>query len=313
MNAADRQLRGIACIVVAVCFFSLQDAAIKWLSGSYPLHEIILIRASVAALIIGFVIYLEGGRKILATTRPGLHLARGLLILGANSCFFLALAAMPLAEAMALFFVAPLFITALSALMLGEYVGPRRWFGVALGLVGVLIVLRPDPSEFRLVGLLSVGAAFCYAFMQMITRRLGVTDRASTMAFYVQITFIVASTTMGLTVGDGRFEPTDNPSLSFLLRAWVSPPSTDAVILGGIGILSAIGAYFMSQAYRLSEAAVVAPFEFVALLLAILWGYLFFAELPDRQAAFGMALIITSGLYVLYRQTKYRKASRNEP
>ena len=149
--------------------------------------------------------------------------------------------------------------------------------------------------------------------MQMITRRLGVTDRASTMAFYVQITFIVASTTMGLTVGDGRFEPTDNPSLSFLLRAWVSPPSTDAVILGGIGILSAIGAYFMSQAYRLSEAAVVAPFEFVALPLAILWGYLFFAELPDRQAAFGMALIITSGLYVLYRQTKYRKASRNEP
>ena len=314
MGGLNRQFRGIVYIAVAAALFSLQDAVIKWLSPNYPLHEIVLIRSVIASLIIGCVIYWEGGISILATSRPDLHLARALLILVANSCFFLAIAAMPLAEAMAIFFVAPLFITALSALLLREYVGFRQWLGVALGMIGVLIVLRPEPSEFSLVGLLSLVAAFAYACMQMVTRRLGKTDRASTMTFYVQVMFITASLLMGLTVGDGRFAPDDNPSLNFLLRAWILPSREDAILLFGAGILSAIGAYFMSQAYRISEASVLAPFEYVALPFSIFWGYWFWEELPDQQAMLGIGLILISGLYVFYRQAKYHRLSvRNDP
>lgn len=312
MRTFSQQVIGIGCIVVAVSFFSLQDATIKWLSGAYPLHEIIFIRAAVAAVLLIAVIKLEGGLQILRTSRPGLHLLRAGLILCANSCFFLALAAMPLAEAMALFFVAPLFITALSAMVLKERVGPRRWIGVSIGMLGVLIVLRPDATEFRLIGFLSLIAAFCYALMQMVTRRLGITDKASTMAFYVQLGFLAASALMGLSVGDGRFANGEHASLDFLLRAWVQPPAGDLWILVGVGVLSAIGAYFMSQAYRSSEAAIVAPFEYVALPFAVLWGYLFFQQLPGWQTVLGIALILSGGLYVLYRQTMVRKA-RNKP
>ena len=209
----------------------------------------------------------------------------------------------------AIFFVAPLFITALSAWLLREYVGFRRWLGVALGMIGVLIVLRPEPSEFRFVGLLSLIAAFAYACMHMITRRLGATDRASTMTFYVQIMFITASLLMGITVGDGRFAPDDNSSLNFLLRAWIFPSKEDVVLLLGVGVLSAIGAYFMSQAYRISEASVLAPFEYVALPFSVFWGYWFWEELPDQQATFGIGLILVSGLYVFYRQMKYQRLS----
>ena len=176
-------------------------------------------------------------------------------------------------------------------------------------MIGVLIVLRPEPSEFRFVGLLSLVAAFAYACMHMITRRLGATDRASTMTFYVQVMLITASLFMGITVGDGRFAPDDNSSLNFLLRAWSFPSREDVVLLLGVGVLSAIGAYFMSQAYRISEASVLAPFEYVALPFSVFWGYWFWEELPDQQATFGIGLILVSGLYVFYRQMKYHRLS----
>ena len=109
MSGLNRQFRGIVYIAVAAALYSLQDAVIKWLSPNYPLHEIVLIRSTIASLIIGCLIYWEGGISILATSRPGLHLARTLLVLVTNSCFYLAIAAMPLAEAIAIFFVAPPF------------------------------------------------------------------------------------------------------------------------------------------------------------------------------------------------------------
>ncbi|MEM7254381.1 MAG: DMT family transporter [Pseudomonadota bacterium] len=305
--SASHSFRGVFCIMVAVSCFSLQDATIKWLSGDYPLHEIVLIRALIAITLLSALIYWEGGLIVLRSRRPGLHIARALLIVIANSSFFLGLAAMPLAEAMAIFFIAPLLITALAAVVLNESVGPRRWLGVSIGLVGVLIVLRPTPDEFRVEGLLPLIAATAYALMQTITRRLGATDSASAMAFYVQVGLIVVSSTMGLSVGDGRFAPGTNPSLDFLLRGWIVPPLSDGWVLGGVGCLSAVGAYLMSQAYRLSEPSLVAPFEYVALPLSIMWGYVYWRELPDQTATLGIALILASGLYVLHRETVRRR------
>ena len=298
----ENRMLGIACVIGAVTIFVLQDSLIKWLSGDYALHEIVLVRAASAVCVTLFVMRLEGGIHLLRTRRLGLHLARAGLLIIANSAFFLALAAMTIAEAVSIFFVAPLLITALSALMLGEVVGPRRWASVCVGLAGVVVMLRPGEGALRLVALLPIVAAAAYALMQILTRRLGTTERASTIAFYAQAGFIVVSVAVGLTAGHGRFAPEDDPSLAFLLRAWTVPSAMDAALFLAIGVFNGVGGYLMSQAYRVTRPSVLAPFEYVALPMAVAWGVVLFGDWPDLVTYAGMALICGSGLYVLHRE-----------
>ena len=293
---------GIACVVAAVTLLVLQDALIKWLSGDYPLHEIVLVRAASAVCVTLFAMRLEGGIHLLRTRRLGLHLVRAGLLIIANSAFFLALAAMTIAEATSILFVAPVLITAFSALLLHETVGPRRWTAVCVGLAGVVVMLRPGGGALELVALLPLVAAAAYALMQIITRRLGTTERASTIAFYAQSGFIVVSVIVGLTAGHGRFAPEDDPSLAFLLRAWTVPSAQDAALFLGIGVINGIGGYLMSQAYRISRPSMLAPFEYVALPMAVAWGVVLFGDWPDLITYAGMALICGSGLYVLHRE-----------
>ena len=306
----EHRMLGIACVVGAITVFVLQDALIKWLSGDYPLHEIVLVRAASAVCVTLFVMRLEGGIHLLRTHRPGLHLARAGLLIIANSAFYLALAAMTIAEATSIFFVAPLFITALSAPLLRETVGPRRWAAVCVGLAGVIVMLRPGEGALRLVALLPIVAAAAYSLMQIITRRLGTTERASTIAFYAQGGFIVVSVAIGLVAGHGRFEPEDDASLAFLLRAWTVPSAPDTALFLAIGVINGVGGYLMSQAYRISRPSVVAPFEYVALPMAVTWGVVFFGDWPDPITYAGMALICGSGLYVLHRETVLARMRR---
>ncbi|MBS38328.1 MAG: EamA family transporter [Thiotrichales bacterium] len=301
------RLLGIACLIGAVSIFTIQDTTIKWLSDVFPLHEIVFIRAAIAALIMLVLIQAEGGIRLLRTARPGLHTLRGLLVVITNSCFFAAIAVMPLADAVAIFFVAPLLITALSTVFLGEHVGVRRWSAIVIGLTGVVVMLRPGNDTVRMVALLPVVAATAYAVLQILTRRLGTTDRASVMAFYVHFAFIVAGALMWLLCGDGQYAVSDNPSVQFLLRAWIVPDPRQAAILLVVGILSAIGAWLLTQAYRVAEATVIAPFEYAALPLAMLWGLIVFGDVPDKQALIGMSLIVGSGLFVLFREAKLKR------
>ena len=295
----DQRMLGIACVVSAVTLFILQDATIKWLSGTYPLHEVILVRASSAVAVTLFAMRLEGGFRLWRTRRVGLILARSILLVIANSTFFLGLASMSIAEATSIFFIAPVLITALTALVLREPVGVRRWAAVCVGLAGVIVILRPGEGAVRLVALFPLSAACCYAAMQIMTRRLGTTERASTISFYSQLAFIIASVTMGLVAGDGRFAPGDSAILVFLLRAWTVPSVADGALFLGIGALNGVAAYLMSQGYRVSVPAALAPFEYVALPMSVLWGVLFFGHWPDTVTYAGMALVCGGGLYVL--------------
>lgn len=297
-------LLGIACVIGAAVTFTTQDMAIKWLSGDYPLHEIILARALVAlTLTLSILVPLEGGFRILRTKRLPLHLLRGLAVVIANMAFFTGLATLPLGEATAIFFVAPLFITALSVPLLGERVGPRRWFAILVGLGGVMVMLRPGSGGFHPAFLLPLAAALAYALLQIMTRKLGMAEKASTMAFYIQLTFVVVSSAIGLTLGDGVLAGRGDPSLEFLLRAWVWPSTGDAMIILAIGCLSGLGGYLISQGYRISEAALVAPFEYVALPLAVFWSVLLWGDWPNPISWLGIALIAGAGLYVFYRET----------
>ena len=300
---SSAKVQGVLCIVFGMIVLSLQDSLIKWMSGDFPLHQIIVTRSCIAVVLTVYFAHLEGGIRLLRTRRLPLQLARGMLMVGGAVGYFLALAAMPLAVAAAIFFVAPLFITMLSVPFLGERVGPVRWAAVAAGMAGVAIMLRPGEGLIEIAALLPIGAALCYAMMQMLTRRLGGTERASSLAFYMHVCFIAVGAVFGLAAGDGRFATGGHPSLDFLLRAWVWPGVFDAFLMLSCGFLIAVAGYLLAQAYRLAEATLLAPFEYTALAFAVLWGVLGWGDWPDATAFLGIALIAGSGLFVFYRET----------
>lgn len=305
---------GAAWAMAAVFCFSVNDVVIKLMSGGYALHEIVLIRSLIGlAVVLGVIVPLSGGLRMLRTRRLGAHILRGLFVVFANLCFFLGLAALPLAEAVAIFFVCPLLISAASVLFLGETVGPRRWAAIAVGLVGVLVVLRPGTAAFQPASLLPLAAAFGYAGLHTLTRRIGGTEGGAALAFYVQVTFLVTSLLIGLALGDGRFAGSDQPSLAFLFRAWTWPIPGDRGFFVLVGITSAFGGYAIGRAYQMSEAALVAPFEYSAMPLAIFWGALVFGEVPDAVALVGIALILAAGLVLVWREAAVRRARPSRP
>ena len=297
-------LIGAAYALAAVMCFSINDVGIKFLSDAYALHQVVFIRALIGLTAFTCVIMpLAGGPRLLRTRRPLVHMIRGLCVVSANMCLFLGLAALPIADATAIFFVSPLVITVFSVIFLKEIVGPRRWASIAVGFIGVLVIVKPGTSAFQLASLLPIVAAFLYATLHMLTRKIGGTESAPTMAFYIQLTFLIASTMIGLGLGDGRFAGSGHPSLEFLFRAWVWPPVADYPILILLGISGMLGGLFISQAYRLSEAAFAAPFEYVAMPMAIVWGVTVFGTWPDATAWIGIALIVGSGLYLVWRES----------
>lgn len=303
-----RPAAGIAFILVAMLAISVNDMLIKKLSGAYPLHELVFVRSTIGIVFSLLLVQLEGGFQILRTSTPALHALRGLLIVFSNLAYFAALAVISLTEAMAVFFVAPLFITLLAVPVLGEKIGLWRLSAVVVGMVGVVIMLRPWESSDaipynRLILLLPVFAAFTYALNQVLTRRLGVSSKASAMAVYIQAMFILVSALFFAFAGDGRFaQGVDNASIQFLLRAWIWPVGGDIWLFLGLGLNSAIIGYALSAAYRLADAGTIAPFEYVGMPLAVFWGWAMFGDLPDLVVLGGVTLIIGSGLVVFIRE-----------
>ena len=298
---------GIFCMLAGMFLISVNDMLIKSLSGGYPLHQLILLRSAVGLAFSFGLLQLEGGLGLLRTGKVGLHVLRALLIVVANSAIYAAIVAMPLATANAIYFVAPLFVTLLSIPVLGESVGPRRFAAIGVGFSGVLLMMAPQigagEAGLGWVMVLPVVAAAGYAGMSVLTRKLGATSRASALAIQLQAAFILVSVVMYLVAGDGRFaEGTDNESLNFLLRAWVWPHEADFLAIAMLGMMSAVVGYLMSQAYRLSRASVVAPFEYSLLVYALIWGWTVFGEWPEPAVFAGAVVVIASGVYVFLRE-----------
>jgi drug/metabolite transporter (DMT)-like permease len=230
----------------------------------------------------------------------------------AYTCFYLALAAMPLVDTVALTFSSPLFLTALSILILGERASLRRWAAVATGFVGVLVMLRPGSSVFDPAALLAVAGALFYAVGGVQTRRLGGTESASAMAVYTTLFYLVAGGLVGLVAGQGLpaadaglgGQPV-HASLQFLLRPWGQPTAPDLGLMALLGVIAALGFYLLSQAYRVARVTAVAPFEYLAVPLSVALGYLVWGDVPTGYTIAGATLIVGSGLYVLRRESAH--------
>jgi drug/metabolite transporter (DMT)-like permease len=211
VGSPDKVRLSITCALVGSLAFSLNDVAVKSFTSTFPLHEVILFRALVA-LAFTLAVFSPGMRvaDVFRTRRLGAHLFRGACVVLSNLTYFLALATLPLAETSAIFFIAPLLITALSAWLLREHVGAWRWMALAVGMAGVLLIVKPGAVSFQWAVVLPALSALAYAGMHMMTRRMGLAEPAVTMAVYIQLTFIAVCLAMGLVVGDGRFAGSGN-------------------------------------------------------------------------------------------------------
>ncbi len=303
-------LVGIACAVGGAVALSFNDLFIKQLSGGYALHQVILVRGLVGIAFILGVIGISGmGLAAVKTRRVKAHVIRASIVMISNVTYFLGLAAMPIADAAAIGFIAPVLVTIISAVVLREPVGWHRWGAVVAGLVGVIIMLRPE-GEFHWAAVLILISALCYAATQNMTRWLRATESAVTLNFYTQVAFVLVSVCMGIWVGDGHLAGSSDASLAFLFRVWVWPPVGDWAYFVGTGVAVAVGGMLMGHAYRTNPPALVAPFEYTSMPLAVINGLLFFGTFPDLQGWIGIALIISAGLYTLYRETVVRRAGR---
>jgi drug/metabolite transporter (DMT)-like permease len=296
----DRPLSGIAFVVAGVTVFSVQDVIIKWLSGDYPVLEIVFVRSLVSLPLLFALAGLRGGQR-LRSAKPFQQGLRGFLMFLSYTTYYLALAALPLAETVSIFYSAPLFMTALSGFLLGEHAGVRRWSAIAVGFIGVLVIMKPQ-GELSLAALLALGSAVTYAFSAILARRIGETDSAESMAISATLVYVVIAGSAGLALGDGVLGATGRAEVDFLLRAWTWPSMGDFLLFCVCGVIAAIGFTCLAQAYRLAPATAVAPFEYASLPWAVLWGWAIWSELPTTTLLVGIVLVVGSGLYVFRRE-----------
>ncbi|MBL4927833.1 DMT family transporter [Fuscibacter oryzae] len=301
---------GILYLIAGIAIFSVQDLILKLLSGSYPLHQAMVLRSLTAIPCLLVITKLMDGtlRGLVSPTWP-LMLVRGVLNFLAYTAYYLALAALPMATTVALYFTAPLMITLLSALVLKERVSPRRWLALAAGFAGVVIMVQPGGDLFDWAALLPIFCGAAYAGSMVAARIMGVRDSAAALAFWGNIAFLLCAAALALVYGTGAHEGAGHASLAFLTRGWVWPTTQDALLMCACGGIAAIGLTLLTQAYRIAANSVVAPFEFTFAFWGILWGWLFWGDLPNALGWLGITIIIGAGLYVVRADEPNEKAA----
>jgi drug/metabolite transporter (DMT)-like permease len=280
---SDRPFRGIALILLSTIFLGSSDVTSKYLSATLPSVEIAWIRFLVFLLIM--IPAMVPGTKFYAlpTGRLGLQLLRGAALLGSSLFFISGLRFLPIAEASATSFVSPLFVTALSIVFLGESVGLRRWLATAVGLMGVLIILRPGTSAFHAAAVFPLVSALCWALTLIMTRMLSGKDRATTTMIYASVAgFCILSALVPL--------------------VWVAPTWHDVMFGILVGVASTAGQWIVVLAFRYAGASVLAPFSYVQLLWNSFLGFIVFGEVPGVWTVTGAAFIVASGLYTAHRE-----------
>ncbi len=299
MLTSRNNLIGIASLCAGSLVFSLQDSVIKSISGDHSVTLAIVIRAIVSFPIIVIMVALAGGIRQLDTPHWPILCIRGAILLCAYTTYFMAFPALPLAEAIALYFVVPLVVTVMSGPLLGEHVSLKAWGAVVLGLIGVAVILRPGRAIFEPAALLSLVSAITYAYSMILARKLGHAVPATVMTFYQNAVYLVGALLIAVVISVLGIEPPGHPSLDFLVRAWAVPNLRDLSLMSLCGVIAAVGATLLAQAYRTGQANIVTPFEYTGMIWAVVFGFAFFGEVPKLSTLFGMALIAVAGVLAL--------------
>ena len=264
--------------------FAVMDAIIKWLTADYSVTQVVALRSWFGLPLLCLFALHGGGLKTLKTGRPLVHFGRYTLVLALSFSFFWALSQMKLVDAVAITFAAPILIAALSVPLLKESVGLRRWAAISVGFIGVLIMLRPGMGVFQWAALAVLGSAVVYALLMITTRAFKSTESKAALMLYPQL----------------------GMSLTGIVLApffWVTPSLNDLGLFALAGAFGSVGVMCLTHAFRLAPAATISPFEYSALIWATLLGFLLWGELPDTTTLVGAIIVISSGLYIIYRET----------
>ncbi len=283
--------RGILYVVASVFVFAIVNAIVKWLVARYSVVEIIVFRSLFALLPCLYVVARNGGLGVLRTHRFHDHATRSALQFVSMMCIFTAFSLMPLADAVAITFSSPLFLTILSIPFLGEQVGPHRWSAVVLGFVGILVILPPGAGMLHTGALFALANALINASVTIAIRRMTLTEASTALAFYQQ----VCTAVLGLL------------ALPFF---WRTPSLSDLGLFLLAGLIAGIGQLWWTEGCRFTPAAVAAPFSYTSMVWALALGYAIWGDVPTPAVLIGAAIVIASGLYIVYRETIRRARSR---
>lgn len=259
------------------------DLCAKELLQTYSLVQFVMLRSIIAIAIMLAMAPRFGGLKSLRTHEAGWHAIRSVFAIGAMFGFFYGLARMPLVNALTLGYTAPLIVTALSAIFLGDEVGWRRWTGVVIGFVGVLVMLRPGRGELSFAAIAVLIAAFCYACQAITARRLGGTESTLSLSFYVVVGPLAVSCAF------------------FDSGSWLAPDLQGWILIVGAATCSVVAGVGFINGYRAVSPAILAPLEYSALVAGAIAGFMIWDEVPDRWVVIGAMIIISSGIFVVYR------------
>ena len=291
MNAtpADARARlvGIGLMLATVSVFPVMDATAKYLAQSHHVVQVVWARYTFHLLVVAFLLARSGGVRHLSSRKPALQLVRGALILVATGLFFTALTFVPLANCIAINFMAPLIAVAVSIPMLGERVEPYRWVALAIGFGAVLLVIRPGFEGFHPASLLVCVSAVCYAIYQIIMRKLAAYDHP-----YTTLLWTGAFGTIVAAFG-----------LPFV---WTDPVPWHWALMVGMGLMGGFSHYCLIQAYVRAPPAVLAPFSYTQIVVGTIVGYLWFGDFPDEMTILGTAVIVACGLYLIWREARGR-------
>lgn len=304
--ANRNNILGIASLCAGALVFSLQDSVIKSISGDHAVTLAIMLRAIVSFPILVAMVALSGGIRQLDTPHWPVLVLRGAILLCAYTTYFMAFPALPLAEAIALYFMVPLIITVMSGPLLGEHVSLKAWGAVVLGLVGVFVILQPGRGLFEPAALLSLVSAITYAYAMILASKHGGEVPATVMTFYQNAVYLLGALLIAVVVYALGLEPPGHPSLDFLVRNWDVPSVKDMALMGVCGVIAAFGSTLLSQAYRMGQANIVTPFEYTGMIWAVVFGFLFFGEVPKWTTIAGMALIALAGVLALNAGSKVK-------
>jgi drug/metabolite transporter (DMT)-like permease len=287
--------KGILFMSLSVLLFTVMSVMVKQASEHVPLLEIVFFRNAAGMVPVMIAVAWSGGLQELKTERFPAHLGRAVVGVTAMTMLFWSFALLPLADATAINYTAPLFLTALSAPLLGEKVGIYRWSAVLVGFIGMLIMLRPGEGMLELGALVALAAAFMQAMAMVAVSQLSRTEASTTIVFY----FTAITTVLGALV------------LPFV---WKTPEATyDWLMLLGIGLIGGCSQLSLTRAYAHAQAAVIAPFTYASLLWAALFGWLLWGHVPDDQTVLGAVVVAVSGVYITYREAVRKKAAASKP
>ncbi|WP_193366892.1 DMT family transporter [Pelagibius marinus] len=287
--AEERIGFGIGCAVVGMLGMSIMDTCAKLLGEGYAVSQVVLVRNGIGAVAVFAYVVLSGaGLASLRPRRPVLLTLRSLLNIAAAFLFFTGLRYMPLADAFAIAFAAPLFITSLSVPVLGEHVGVRRWAAVIVGFLGVVVVVQPGTSSFRIEALLPLGAALAYAVSMLLGRRLTRDLSTAAIMFWPSVGAVLVTAVM-------------------MPAQWQTPGLPDFGVFMLMGIIGTAGMSLITQGYRHAPAAVIAPFDYTVLVWGVIFGWVIWRDIPAPNVWAGAAILVASGLYILHRETRKPK------